>query len=119
MDKRKKKLIFSLIVAIAIIILISVGSTFAYFSATISSEESAVDVGAAVFEIDLVDDLSLIKSQVIPSKEKYVNLAIDRLDETGNNVLIDNITSFKVYMKENLIYFYIKTKLGDEITRCI
>lgn len=43
----------------------------------------------------------------------------NRLDETGNNVLIDNITSFKVYMKENLIYFYIKTKLGDEITRCI
>ena len=84
MDKRKKKLIFSLIIAIAIIILISVGSTFAYFSATISSEENAVDVGAAVFEISLVDDTSLLKSQIIPSKEKYVNLAIDRLDATGN-----------------------------------
>ena len=84
MDKRKKKLLFSLIVVIATIILISVGSTFAYFSATISSEENAVDVGAAVFEIALVDDLSLIKSQVIPSKEKYVDLAINRLDETGN-----------------------------------
>lgn len=84
MDKRKKKLIFSLIVAIAIIILIGVGSTFAYFSATVASEEGAVDVGAAVFEVALIDDTSLIKSNIIPSKEKYVNMAIDRLDENGN-----------------------------------
>ena len=74
MDKRKKKLLFLLIVVIATIILIIVGSTFAYFSANVASEENAVDVGAAVFELALVDDQSLLKSQIIPSKEKYVNL---------------------------------------------
>lgn len=83
MDKRKKKQIFTLIVFVAIIILIGVGSTFAYFSATVSSGESAIDIGAAVYEVDLLDDTSLIKSDIIPSKEKYVDMAIDRLDENG------------------------------------
>lgn len=83
MDNKKKKQIFLLIVAIAVIILIGVGSTFAYFSANVASEEGAVDVGAAVFEIALKDDTSLTKANIIPSKEKYVNLAIDRLDENG------------------------------------
>ena len=83
MDNKKKKTLFLLIVAIAFIILIAVGSTFAYFSANVASEEGAVDVGAAVFSIALKDDSSLTKSNIIPSKEKYVNLAIDRLDENG------------------------------------
>ena len=83
MDNKKKKQVFLLIVAIAVIILIGVGSTFAYFSANVASEEGAVDVGAAVFEIALKDDTSLTKANIIPSKEKYVNLAIDRLDENG------------------------------------
>lgn len=83
MDNKKKKELFLLIVAIAVIILIGVGSTFAYFSANVASEEGAVDVGAAVFEIALKDDSSLSKANIIPSKEKYVNLAIDRLDENG------------------------------------
>ena len=83
MDNKKKKELFLLIVAIAVIILIGVGSTFAYFSANVASEEGAVDVGAAVFEIALKDDSSLSKANIIPSKEKYVNLSIDRLDENG------------------------------------
>jgi len=83
MDNKKKKQLFSLIVAIAVIILIGVGSTFAYFSANVASEEGAVDVGAAVFEIALKDDTTLSKSNIIPSKEKYVDLSIDRLDENG------------------------------------
>jgi len=83
MDNKKKKQLFSLIVAIAVIILIGVGSTFAYFSANVASEEGAVDVGAAVFEIALKDDTSLTKANIIPSKEKYVDLSIDRLDENG------------------------------------
>ena len=85
MDNRKKKQLFILIVAFAIIILISVGSTFAYFSITASSEENAVSLGAAVFKIDLKDDTSLIKTALIPSAEKYVDMAtIKRLDEDKN-----------------------------------
>jgi len=81
MDKKKKKLIFSLIVFIAIIILMIVGSTFAYFSATISSAENAVSFKAAEYKLSLVDDNSLMKSRIIPSAEKYVDMSINRLDE--------------------------------------
>jgi len=84
MDKKKKKLIFSLIVFIAIIILMIVGSTFAYFSATISSAENAVSFKAAEYKLSLVDDNSLMKSRIIPSAEKYVDMSINRLDENGN-----------------------------------
>lgn len=84
MDNKKKKNIFSLLVAIAIIILIAIGSTFAYFSAMVSSEENAVNLGAAVYKIDLIEDTSLIKTRVIPSAEKYVDMAINRLDDEGN-----------------------------------
>lgn len=85
MDGRKNKLIFTLIVIVATVILLAVGSTFAYFTATISSEENAVSFGAAVFTMDLKDDISLIKTQLIPSAEKYVDAStIYRLDENKN-----------------------------------
>lgn len=83
MDKKKKKIIFSIIILIAITILMVIGSTFAYFVATTSSEENAVNLGAAEFKIELIDDTSLLKNQIIPTEEKYVDMAIDRLDENG------------------------------------
>ena len=84
MDNKNKKQIFSLIVGIATIILVAVGSTFAYFSANVSSNEGALDATAAVFKVELVDDTSLIKTALIPSAEKYVDLAtIPRVDENG------------------------------------
>lgn len=83
MDKKRKKIIFSIIILIAITILMVVGSTFAYFVATTSSEENAVSLGAAEFKIALIDDTSLLKSQIIPTEEKYVDMAINRLDENG------------------------------------
>lgn len=84
MDDRKKKNLLYAIIAIATIILIGVGSTFAYFTASINSAEDAVNVTAAEFKLDLDEDTDLIKSNVIPSEEKYVNMAIDRRDEDGN-----------------------------------
>lgn len=104
MSKKKKKLIFGLIVAIAFIILISVGSTFAYFSATIGSEENAVGIGSATFEIDLIDDTSLLKSNLIPSAVKYVDIASTRYDETTGDFI-------KPYEKDG--------KLITENTACI
>ena len=84
MSNKKKKNILYVLIAIAIIILISVGSTFAYFSASINSAENAVNVTAAIFKLDLDDDTDLIKSHVIPSAEKYVDMAINRRDASGN-----------------------------------
>jgi hypothetical protein len=83
MDKKKKKFLLLTLIVIATAILISVGSTFAYFTAMVGSPDNAVSLTAAVFQIDLEDDISLIKSQVIPSQERYVDLAINRLDENG------------------------------------
>lgn len=85
MSKKKKKQLFSLIIAIATVILIGVGSTFAYFSATISSVENAVNMTAATFRVEMRDDMSLTKTSIIPSAEKYVDLStIHRLDSENN-----------------------------------
>ena len=81
---KKKKALFALIIAIAFIILLGVGSTFAYFSASIGSNENAVSFGAAEFQIEFTDDLDLLKSNVIPSIEEYVDIAVRRRDENGN-----------------------------------
>lgn len=78
MGDRKKKLILLSLITFSIIILAVVGSTFAYFTATISSEEGAVGSTAAEFSINLIDDTSLIKGSLIPSAEKYVDIASTR-----------------------------------------
>lgn len=78
MDNKKKKLILLSLITFSIIILVAVGSTFAYFTATIQSEEGAVGTSAAEFSIDLKDDRSLIKSSLIPSAEKYIDIASTR-----------------------------------------
>ncbi len=80
----KKKLQFFFLVALSISILIAAGSTFAYFTATISSETNAVNVTAATFKLEYEDDLSLIKQNIIPSEERYVDISLNRLDENGN-----------------------------------
>lgn len=82
-NKNKKQLLVA-IIYIATLVVTAVGATFAYFSAMTKSEENAVSMTAAVYKLSLEDDTSLIKAQIIPSKEKYVNLAINRLDESGN-----------------------------------
>lgn len=84
MNEKKKKTILYILVAIALVILIGVGSTFAYFTATISSAENAVNVTAAEFKLLLEDDVELIKSNIIPSEEKYVDMAINRRDTDGS-----------------------------------
>lgn len=84
MEEKKKKKILYILICLAIIILIGVGSTFAYFSATTGSAEDAITTGAAEFKIGYDDDRELIKSNLIPSEEQYVNKSLTRYDENGN-----------------------------------
>ena len=84
MDNKKNGKLFVAIIYVATLVVTAVGATFAYFSAMTKSEENAVSMTAAVYKLSLEDDASLIKAQLIPSKEKYVNAAINRLDENGN-----------------------------------
>ena len=79
MSESKNKLILFGLIVIAAIILIVVGSTFAYFSVSISSNENAVVARAAEFSLGLDDDISLIKNHIIPSEEQYVDIAVNRV----------------------------------------
>lgn len=82
-ESRNKKILLFIIVLFAVIILIAAGSTFAYFSSSISSEENAISMKAAEFSLDFSDDTSLIKGNVIPSEERFVDLAAKRTDANG------------------------------------
>lgn len=85
MEKKNKKQLFILIVYVSTIIVTIIGATFAYFSASVASNENAVSMTAAEYKIELEDDTSLIKSKLIPSAELYVDRAsFMRLDENGD-----------------------------------
>lgn len=86
MDNNKKRKLFTTIIYVANIIVVTIGSTFAYFSALTQSNENAVSMTAATYRIELTEDVSLIKTQVIPSEEKYVDISLDRLDENGDYI---------------------------------
>lgn len=84
MSEQKKKIILSMLIIFSVIIIIVIGSTFAYFSATIVSEDR-IDVSSAEFALSLEEDADLIKSNLIPSIEEYVDIASSRLNEAGDD----------------------------------
>ena len=84
MDEKKKKNLFLGIIVFALCILIAAGSTFAYFQVSINSDEGDVDVSAAIYKLSLDEDNSLIKSMLIPSEERYVDIGtIQRRNPDG------------------------------------
>lgn len=80
---RKNKTILILLIFVATIILVAVGSSFAYFSTMAESAPNAVNVRAAEFSLGLEDDTTLVKSNIIPSIEAYVDIASKRTDANG------------------------------------
>jgi len=84
MKEKNDKTLLYILIGIALVILIGVGSTFAYFTATINSAENAISATAATFEIEYEDDVTLQKSRLIPSAEKYVDISLKRYDAEGN-----------------------------------
>lgn len=84
MSEKKKKQLFMGIIIIALCILIAAGSTFAYFQVSINSDEGSVNVSAAEYKLSLKEDTSLIKGQIIPSEERYVDIGtINRRNADG------------------------------------
>lgn len=75
MKKKEDKMLLFLIVAIAMSILIVVGASFAYFSVSVKSEDNVVNFVSLKLDMDLSEDVSLIKSNIIPSIEEYVDRA--------------------------------------------
>jgi len=84
MDKKKKVGLMIGLFSIAAAILVAVGATFAYFSATVASNNSAISASSAFFELKFEDDTSLLKNNLIPSEEQYVDMALARIDDDGN-----------------------------------
>lgn len=85
MKGKTKVQYFILIVYVLTIIVTIIGATFAYFTAMVSSNENTVSLIAAEYKIELDDDTSLIKSNLIPSKEIYVDRAsFLRVDDNNN-----------------------------------
>ena len=84
MSETKRSVTLIGLIVVAALILIVIGSTFAYFSISLTSDENAISLRAAEFSIELDDDTSLIKSQLIPSIEEYVDRASTRVDGSGN-----------------------------------
>lgn len=85
MNNIKIQKFFLLFIMIANIIIISIGATFAYFGAVTSSDENVIALEAAVFELDLEEDISLLKTQVIPADELYIDYGTtQRIDENKN-----------------------------------
>lgn len=84
MNNKEKNKMFIMIVVFAVIILLAVGSTFAYFQTTASSDPGAVNAKSAEFKIRLDDDITLIKGNIIPSIEEYVDKASTRRDTNGD-----------------------------------
>ena len=82
-ENNKKKIVLVLLIFVAAIILIAVGSSFAYFSTMAESAPNAVNLKAAEFSLGLEDDTSLVKRNIIPSIEEYVDIAAKRTDENG------------------------------------
>lgn len=84
MNDNDKKTLFAFILIFCSIILFTIGGTFAYFTASINSENEAISVGSAEFKIEFDDDTSLIKENLIPSLEDYVDITSRRVDANGN-----------------------------------
>lgn len=84
MSDKKKKILFSVILLCALGILITIGYTFAYFQTSIGSEENAINTRAAEYKIGLSEDVSLIKDKIIPSEERFIDIASTRRDIDGN-----------------------------------
>ncbi len=83
MNENNNRGVLVILIFVATVILVAIGATFAYFSASISSNVNAVSLTSAEFSLELVDDTSLIKGNLIPSEEQYVDIAIDRTDANG------------------------------------
>ena len=66
MDKRDKKGMFSLIVSILTLAIMTVGGTFAYFSSISKSSVNAVSVGSASYALNLTISALYNQKSIIP-----------------------------------------------------
>lgn len=83
MNENNNKNLLVILIFVATVILVAIGATFAYFSTSISSNVNAITATSAEFTLELEDDADLVKGNLIPSEERYVDIAVNRTDANG------------------------------------
>ena len=85
--------IFYAVIGVATLVVTIIGATFAFFTATASSNNDAISTGAAVISLDLQENRDGIKSDLIPMDETNSKFASvvgdgdgDCKDDNGNNI---------------------------------
>ena len=72
-DNDKKKMLFYTIFGVAILIMVVVGATYAFFEAVISSDDNSVNVDSLDVSLLLEEETSYIKSKLYPATVDVVN----------------------------------------------
>ena len=87
LDNNNKKMLFYMIFGVAILIMVVVGATYAFFETMISSDDNSVNVDSLDVSLLLEEDTSYIKTNLFPSSEDIVS---DSLLKVGEDKCIYN-----------------------------
>ena len=92
-DRNNNQGIFYAVIGIATLVVTIIGATFAFFSASASSDAGAVNTGAATISLGFTDDDDGIKDSLVPIDETLPRFASvvgaatnDCKDDNGNNI---------------------------------
>ena len=91
-EKEKGKGTFYGIIAFAVFIIMAVGATFAYFTASTSSATGSVRTGSASLQLDYISYTSAwLNDELIPVDTNIVEYSVEqRPDSNGNKMCIDD-----------------------------
>ncbi len=80
-DNNKKKILFYTIFGVAVLIMVVVGATYAFFEAMVSSGDNSVSIESLDIDLLLEEDTSYIKSNLFPTTEDIVNESVLKVGE--------------------------------------
>ncbi len=89
MENRRGSGIFLGVISVATLIVAIIGATFAFFSATANSSETAVSTSSQMVQLGYKDKVGGLKTNLIPATEKIALYAATDPDWVAGNVVID------------------------------
>jgi predicted ribosomally synthesized peptide with SipW-like signal peptide len=89
--KEKGKGAFYGIIAFAIFIIMAVGATFAYFTATTSSADNSVNAGSTNFSLDYISyTTAWSKNKLIPVATNVVEYSVEQRPDATHEICVDD-----------------------------
>ena len=91
-EKEKGRGTFYGIIAFAVFIIMAVGATFAYFTASTNSSSGSVRTGSASLQLEYISyNNAWLSDKLIPVKTNIVEYSVEqRPDSSGNRICIDD-----------------------------